>query len=87
MDKKNEKLNMEVFDYYTIPKFMQEHVKLCLWKLVMKPGKTKPDKIPYQLNGKRADANNSQLYSSFDQTMEIFAKAVMQVLALIVLNH
>lgn len=74
MDKKNEKLNMEIFDYYTIPKFIQEHGRFCLWKLVMKPGNTKPDKIPYQLNGKRADANNSQLYSSFDETMEIFAK-------------
>ena len=57
MDKKNEKLNVEVFDYSTIPKFMKDHGRFCLWKLVMKPGKTKPDKIPYQLNGKRADAN------------------------------
>lgn len=52
MDKKNEKLNAEVFDYSTIPKFMKDHGRFCLWKLVMKPGKTKPDKIPYQLNGK-----------------------------------
>ena len=54
MDKKNEKLNVEVFDYSTIPKFMQEYGRFCLWKLVMKPGKTKPDKIPYRINGKRA---------------------------------
>ena len=65
---------MEIFDYYTIPKLMQEHGRFCLWKLVMKPGKTKPDKIPYQLNGKRADATNPQHYSSFYETMEIFAK-------------
>lgn len=50
MDKKNEKLNVEVFDYSTIPKSMQKHGSFCLWRLVMKPGKTKPDKIPYQLN-------------------------------------
>ena len=74
MDKKNEKLNVEVFDYSTIPKFMQEHGRFCLWKLVMKPGKTKPDKIPYQLNGKRADATNPQHYSSFEDTVEAFAK-------------
>ena len=74
MDKKNEKLNVEVFDYSTIPKFMKDHCRFCLWKLVMKPGKTKPDKIPYQLNGKRADATNPQDYSSFDETVEAFAK-------------
>ena len=58
MDKKKEKLNIEIFDYYTIPKFMQEHGRLCLWKLVMKLDKTKIDKIPYRTNGKRADATN-----------------------------
>lgn len=46
MDKKNQKSDME-FDYSTIPKFMQEHGKFCLWKLEMKSGKRKPDKIPY----------------------------------------
>lgn len=61
MDKKNEKLNVEVFDYSTIPKFMKDHGRFCLWKLVMKPGKTKPDKIPYQLNGKRANVTGKFL--------------------------
>lgn len=74
MDKKNEKLNVEVFDYSTIPKFMQEHGRFCLWKLVMKPGKNKPDKIPYRINGKRADATNPQHYSSFEETVEAFSK-------------
>ena len=73
MDKKNQKSDME-FDYSTIPKFMQENGKFCLWKLEMKSGKSKPDKIPYQLNGKRADATNPQHYSSFDETVEVFAK-------------
>ena len=40
----------------------------------MKPVKTKPDKIPYRINGKRADATNSQHYSSFDETVDAFAK-------------
>ena len=31
MDKKNEKLNVEVFDYSTIARLMQEHGKFCLW--------------------------------------------------------
>lgn len=74
MDKKNEKLNVEVFDYSTIPKFMQKHGRFCLQKLAMKPGKTKLDKIPYQLNGKRADDTNPQHYSSFDETVQAFAK-------------
>lgn len=74
MDKKNEKLNVEVFDYSTIPKFMKDHGRFCLWKLVMKPGKTKPDKIPYRIDGKRADATNPQHYSSFEKTVEAFAE-------------
>ncbi len=73
MDKKNQKSDME-FDYSTIPKFMQEHGKFCLWKLEMKSGKAKPDKIPYQLNGKRADATNPQHYSSFEETVNAFSK-------------
>ena len=38
MDKKNQKSDLE-FDYSTIPKFMQEHRKFCLWKFEMKSGK------------------------------------------------
>lgn len=30
MDKKNEKLNVDVFDYSTMPKFMREHGRFCL---------------------------------------------------------
>ena len=65
MDKNNEKMNVEVFDYSTIPKFMKDHGRFCLWKLVMKPDKTKPDKIPYQLNGKRV------LFGSFDASHNV----------------
>lgn len=92
MDKKNEKLNVEVFDYSTIPKSMQEHGRFCLWKLVMKLDKIKPDKIPYQLNGKRANATNSQHYSSFEETLSKklwrhLQVVVMRISALAALNH
>lgn len=53
---------------------MQKHGKFCLWKLEMKPGKAKPDKIPYRINRKRADATNPQHYSTFEETVEVFAK-------------
>lgn len=74
MDKKNEKMNVEVFDYSTISKFMQEQGKFCRWKPQMKSAKAKPDKIPYQLNGKRADATNPLPYSSFEETVDAFSK-------------
>lgn len=73
MDRKKHKSEME-FDYSTIPKFMQEHGKFCLWKLEMKSGKSKPDKIPYRINGKRADATNPQYYASFDEVVDAYAK-------------
>lgn len=53
---------------------MQEHGRFCLWKLVMKPGKTKPDKIPYRINGKIDDATNPQHHSSFEETVDAFSK-------------
>ena len=74
MDKTNEKPNIEVFDYSTIPKFMQEHGNFCLWRLVQKPGKDKPDKIPYQVNGKRADATNPEHFSSFEDAVTAYGK-------------
>lgn len=40
----------------------------------MKPGKAKPDKIPYRINGKRADATNPQHNSAFEETVNIFSK-------------
>lgn len=40
----------------------------------MKSGKSKPDKIPYRTNGKRADATNPQHYSSFAETVDAFSK-------------
>ena len=74
MDKTNEKPNIEVFDYSTIPKFMQKHVKFCLWRLVQKTGKDKPDKIPYQVNGKRADATKPEHFSSFNDVVAAYGK-------------
>lgn len=39
MDKKNQKSEME-FDYSTIPKFMQEYGKFCLWNGEIPEGKS-----------------------------------------------
>lgn len=74
MDKTKEKPNIEIFDYSTIPKFMQEHGRFCLWMLVQKPGKDKPDKIPYQVNGKRADATNPNHFSSFEDAVTTYTR-------------
>lgn len=72
MDKTKEKLNMEVFDYSTIPKFMREQGKFCMWKLELKPGKAKPDKIPYRINGLRADATNPEHFSNFEDAVTTY---------------
>lgn len=79
MDKKNEKLNVAVFDYSTIPKFMKNRGRFCLWKLVMKPGKLNPDKIPYRIDGKKADVTNPQHYSSFKKLWRHLRMVVIQI--------
>lgn len=68
-----------------IPKFMKDHGRFCLWKLVMKSGKTKLDKIPYQLNGIRADATNPQHYHLLKKLWRHLLMVVMQVSVLAIL--
>lgn len=63
---------MEVLDYSTIPKFMNEQGKFCLWKLELKPGKENPDKILYRINGLRADATNPMHFSSFEDAVTTY---------------
>jgi hypothetical protein len=38
-----------------------------LWKFVQKPGKEKPDKVPFQLNGKMARTNDPTTWSTYGE--------------------
>jgi hypothetical protein len=37
-----------------------------MWKYIQKPGKKKPDKVPFQPNGSHASTTNSATWSKFD---------------------
>jgi hypothetical protein len=37
-----------------------------MWRYILKPGKQKPDKVPFQTNGKFAKTNDSSTWNTFD---------------------
>ena len=75
-------MNVEIFYYSTIPKFMHEHGKFCLWKLAIKINKTNPDKTSYYMM-----INNSmlQLHNTIHLLKKLWrhlTKVIRQILAL-----
>ena len=53
--------NLKV-QFNNIPEGIRVKPLYCLAKLEQKPGKNKPDKIPYQITGARASPNNQCTY-------------------------
>jgi len=87
MDKKNKKLNVEVFDYSTIPKFMQEHGRFCLWKLVMKPEKISRIRYHIALTVNEPVLLIHNTIHLLKKLWRHFLKAAMQVSVSAALNH
>lgn len=46
--------------YDNLPKVLRENGKFCLWKYEERQGQEKPAKVPYQINGRRAQPNNEK---------------------------
>lgn len=44
---------------------LKKQRRWVLWKFVTKPGKVKPDKVPFQLNGKMARTNDPSTWSTY----------------------
>ena len=55
--------------YDNLPKVLRDNGKFCLWKYEARQGKTKPEKVPYQINGQRAQVDNESTFSSYDRTV------------------
>lgn len=55
--------------YDNLPKVLRDNGKFCLWKYEARKGKSKPDKVPYQINGQRAQVDNEKTFSSYDKAI------------------
>src|ERR1017187_2830612 len=44
---------------------LKQQCRWVLWKFIMKPGKDKPDKVPFQVNGKMARTNDPSTWSTY----------------------
>lgn len=57
--------------YDKLPKELKEHEQLCLWKYETRDDKK--TKVPYQMNGKRADKTNPACYTDFETAIKHLA--------------
>ena len=44
---------------------LRQQCRWVLWKFIQKPGKPKPDKVPFQVNGKMARTNDPSTWSTY----------------------
>ena len=60
----------KVFD--KIPQDLKENALFCLYKMEQRKGKA--TKVPYQVNGKRADPSNPKCFTDFKTVCEVYNK-------------
>ena len=57
--------------YDNLPKDLKENGKYCLWKYEERNGQDKPTKVPYQINGRRAQPNNIKTFSDLASVLKL----------------
>ena len=55
--------------YKNIPDYLKDKARFCLWKSEVGKGK-----VPYQVNGKRAKANNISTFTNFKDALSVVNK-------------
>lgn len=70
----NIKVTAIIPQFDRIPQELKDRNQWVLWKLVPDPKRDKPKKVPFQVNGREARANNPQTWSSFDKVLEVFKR-------------
>lgn len=53
-----------------IPQEMKDLPRWILWKLIFVPGRPKPTKVPYSVDGKKADTTDSTTWSTYEECLE-----------------
>jgi putative DNA primase/helicase len=56
--------------YDNLPRELRESGMFCLWKYEERQGQEKPAKVPYQVNGRKAQPNNEKTFSDYTSALE-----------------
>ena len=57
--------------YDNLPKALRENGKFCLWMYEERQGQEKPAKVPYQINGRKAQSNNERTFTNYITAVEV----------------
>lgn len=57
--------------YDNLPIALRENGKFCFWKYEERLGQEKPAKVPYQINGNRAQPNNEKTFTDYATVIEV----------------
>lgn len=60
-------------NYNNLPKYITENALFCLWKYEQR-GDSKPTKVPYQVNGIKAQHNNANTFTTFNTAINVVSK-------------
>lgn len=58
--------------YDNLPEVIREQDSLCLWKRTKRNGEW--TKVPYQINGRRARADDPSTFTTYDRVAAVYAK-------------
>lgn len=58
--------------YDNLPEVIREQDSLCVWKRIKRNGEW--TKVPYQINGRRARADDPSTFTTYDRVAAIYAK-------------
>lgn len=62
----------KIIPYKNIPAELRQEKRWLLWKLETRQGEKKPTKVPYQINGKRADSTAPNTWSTFEDVWQVY---------------
>jgi len=60
--------------YDNLPKVLRDRGKFCTWKYEERQGQEKPAKVPYHINGNRAQPNNEKTFTDYAAALAVMNK-------------
>jgi len=60
--------------YGNLPQDIRDNAVFCLWRYEERKGQVKPAKVPYQVNGKRAQPDNENTFTDFNTAVKAVSR-------------